>query len=184
MITAEMAGKALAAFDMTFGGRCDDAHLRMWTNKMRAALEAIAPMIRAQALEEAAQIADLWATDHPRQFGDGDPAAAIRAIKEEQSMTEQSALRYAGAARAGVRPVTAPKFKVGDPVYKVTGDYRFPGEVRAVFTTRGGEVRYVVECVVPEVAGMLHIYSEKNLAARFPALAMDGEYTSVKEANP
>lgn len=41
MITAEMAGKALAAFDMTFGGRCDDAHLRMWTNKMRAALEAV-----------------------------------------------------------------------------------------------------------------------------------------------
>lgn len=52
--------------------------------------------------------------------------------------------------------------KVGDQVEKTSG-YQFPGEIRAVFTNKKGETRYVVECVVPEVAGMLHIFSEHNL---------------------
>lgn len=47
---------------------------------------------------------------------------------------------------------------VGADVEKVSG-YRWPGEVRSVFTTRAGKVRFVVECTVPEVAGALHIYS-------------------------
>ena len=36
-------------------------------------------------------------------------------------------------------------FQVGDKVTKCTGDYRIGGEVRAVFTTTAGAVRYVVE---------------------------------------
>lgn len=48
---------------------------------------------------------------------------------------------------------------VGDKVLKYTGDYQLAGEVRAVFTTRAGKTRYVVE----HDPGFLHIYSEANL---------------------
>lgn len=53
--------------------------------------------------------------------------------------------------------------KIGDRVEKIRG-YRWPGEVRAVFTNKAGETRVVVECTVPEVAGALHIYSPDQLA--------------------
>ena len=50
---------------------------------------------------------------------------------------------------------------VGDRVEKGTGDYRFVGDVRAVFTKRNGVVRYVVE----NDDGILHIFSAANLKA-------------------
>ncbi len=50
-------------------------------------------------------------------------------------------------------------FAVGDKVWKSSGDYHLAGEVRAVFTTTRGAVRYVVE----HEPGFLHIYSEANL---------------------
>lgn len=52
------------------------------------------------------------------------------------------------------------KFKVGDKVSKVGGDYRFDGTVRSVFTKESGVIRLVVE----DDRGILHIYSEKNLS--------------------
>ena len=52
------------------------------------------------------------------------------------------------------------KFKVGDRVWKVGGDYEFEGEVVAAFRKRNGmAVRYVVE----EDRGILFIFSDKNL---------------------
>lgn len=51
-----------------------------------------------------------------------------------------------------------PRLEVGDKVVKV-GGYRYPGVVVAVFTTLSDEMRVVVECTVPDVAGMLHIYN-------------------------
>lgn len=51
------------------------------------------------------------------------------------------------------------KFKVGDQVEKFTGDYQLEGEVRSVFTTKAGKIRYVVG----HLQGLLHIYSESNL---------------------
>jgi hypothetical protein len=57
--------------------------------------------------------------------------------------------------------MTEAKFNVGDPVEKYTGDYQLKGEVRAVFTTSAGKVRYVVE----HKPGFLHIYSDANLRA-------------------
>lgn len=56
-------------------------------------------------------------------------------------------------------------FSVGDSVEKAKG-YRWPGIIVAVFKTRSGAIRYVVECTVPEVAGALHIYSAKDLRFR------------------
>ena len=56
------------------------------------------------------------------------------------------------------------KYKVGDAVNKVRG-YKFPGIVVAVFKTIRGEERLVVECMVPQVEGMLHIFSPENLEA-------------------
>lgn len=44
---------------------------------------------------------------------------------------------------------------------KFTGDYQLAGEVRSVFTTKSGKVRYVIE----HDPGFLHIYSEQNLRA-------------------
>ena len=52
------------------------------------------------------------------------------------------------------------KFKLGDAVEKVTGDYRFRGQVRAAFTKTNGQLRYVVE----NDDGILHIFSESNEA--------------------
>jgi len=48
----------------------------------------------------------------------------------------------------------------GDKVQKVGGDYTFVGVVVSVFWKRSGHVRYVVE----DDRGILHIFSEKNLA--------------------
>lgn len=52
---------------------------------------------------------------------------------------------------------------VGGRVVKVDG-YPFPGEVRSVFVTRAGAVRYVVEATGADYAGMLHIFSPRQLA--------------------
>jgi hypothetical protein len=52
-------------------------------------------------------------------------------------------------------------FAVGDKVEKYTGDYQLKGEVRAVFTTKSGKTRYVVE----HDPGFLHIYGPDNLRA-------------------
>ncbi len=49
--------------------------------------------------------------------------------------------------------------KIGDKVFKHTGDYNIEGIVVAVFTTTKGKTRYVVE----HENGILHIYSEANI---------------------
>lgn len=51
-------------------------------------------------------------------------------------------------------------FSVGDMVEKLKG-YRFVGEVRAVFTTKAGETRLVVE----NNDGILHIFNERQFKA-------------------
>ena len=55
------------------------------------------------------------------------------------------------------------RFKTGDKVKKITGDYSFDGTVVAAFTMRNGAERYVVE---HDECHMLHIFSEQNLAIR------------------
>ena len=47
------------------------------------ALQACVATARRDAFEEAAKVADQWATDQQRQFGNGGPAAAIRALAEK-----------------------------------------------------------------------------------------------------
>jgi hypothetical protein len=51
---------------------------------------------------------------------------------------------------------------IGDKVIKVKG-YKCPGVIVAEFHTLEGQLRYVVECTVPEVAGALHIYSPDQI---------------------
>ena len=58
--------------------------------------------------------------------------------------------------------MTDQKFLIGDRVKKAKG-YAFPGIVVSVFETLRGETRYVVECNVPAVAGILHIYNGDQL---------------------
>jgi hypothetical protein len=41
--------------------------------------------------------------------------------------------------------------------------YEFPGVVVAQFMTLAGEKRVVVECTVPEVAGVLHIFNPDQI---------------------
>lgn len=53
------------------------------------------------------------------------------------------------------------EFYVGQRVLKYTGDYQLEGEIRAIFTTTRGKVRYVVE----HSPGFLHIYGEANITA-------------------
>lgn len=52
--------------------------------------------------------------------------------------------------------------RIGDHVRKVSG-YKWPGVIVAMFHTTSNQLRFVVECTVPEVAGALHIYSEDQL---------------------
>jgi hypothetical protein len=65
-------------------------------------------------------------------------------------------------ARGEVRRRAAMKFVVGDKVQKVGGDYAFVGVVVSAFGKHSGQVRYVVE----DDRGILHIFSEKNLASQ------------------
>ena len=54
------------------------------------------------------------------------------------------------------------KYPIGTMVKKKTG-YLYPGIVVATFEKLNGEQRYVIESLVPDVLGMLHIFSEKDL---------------------
>lgn len=58
-----------------------------------------------------------------------------------------------------------PLFAVGQRVRKVTGDYNIAGEVRSVFATAAGAIRYVVEHQAEGGGSFLHVYGEANLAA-------------------
>ncbi len=62
---------------------------------------------------------------------------------------------------------------VGHQVTKTKG-YPFPGEVRSVFKTRAGIVRYVIEATGAEYAGMLHIFSPDQIAAAAPSAPAGG----------
>jgi hypothetical protein len=54
-------------------------------------------------------------------------------------------------------------FQVGEHVYKVKG-YPYPGIVVAAFYNTKGQVRYVIEATGADYEGMLHIFSEEQLA--------------------
>jgi len=53
------------------------------------------------------------------------------------------------------------KFKPGDPVRKIKGGYQANGEIRAAFTNKAGDPRYVFEFA--DLPGMLHIFNENQL---------------------
>lgn len=50
---------------------------------MRKFVEIVAARAAAEERDACAKIADAWATDEQRKFGDGGPAAAIRARGQE-----------------------------------------------------------------------------------------------------
>lgn len=60
--------------------------------------------------------------------------------------------------------MSEPEFKVGDAVFKHSGEYTGPGVVRAVFAKPSGSVRYVVGHTIAGGAGeFLHVYAAANL---------------------
>lgn len=61
-------------------------------------------------------------------------------------------------------PPEIERFRVGDSVRKVGGDYGLDGVVVAAFRKRSGQVRYVVEADFP--AGLLLIYNGAQLQRR------------------
>lgn len=59
-----------------------------------------------------------------------------------------------------------PKFKVGDAVFKWTGDYGGPGIVRGTSVLPSGKLRYLVGHRIEGGTGeFLHVYAEGNLRA-------------------
>lgn len=66
-----------------------------------------------------------------------------------------------------------PRLPVGTQVEKI-GGYPFPGEIRASFTTRGGQERFVVEATGEQYAGMLHIFNGGQLRVALSS-APEGE---------
>ncbi len=71
------------------------------------------------------------------------------------------------------------KFKPGDRVRKVGGSYQADGEIKAAFLADDGSSRYVFRFDAP--AGMLHIFSDANLApAELPRVwDADGRWIGV-----
>lgn len=61
--------------------------------------------------------------------------------------------------------MSEPIFKIGDKVSKPKG-YAFDGTVVSVFTTLTGNIRIVAELTTSNGEGMLHIFSESQLAKR------------------
>lgn len=63
-------------------------------------------------------------------------------------------------------PIAHEVYKVGTRVVKTSG-YSFPGEVRAAYTTISGQLRYVIEAVIPtgECEGMQHIFNPEQIIA-------------------
>lgn len=58
----------------------------------------------------------------------------------------------------------APKFKVGQFVYKERGNYGGPGIVRGTIVMSGGSLRYIVGHMIADGYGeFLHIYSQGDL---------------------
>lgn len=55
-------------------------------------------------------------------------------------------------------------FTIGDRVRKIDGDVRFVGMVRASYFTISGKPRIVVECTIPGVEGLQHIYRPDQFA--------------------
>ncbi len=51
------------------------------------------------------------------------------------------------------------KFKIGDKVKKIGGDYQYEGTVVAVFTKLSGKTRLIVE----DSRGLLFIFNEKGI---------------------
>jgi hypothetical protein len=105
-----------------------------------------------------------------------DPDSETTAKAAAQADFEQR-IRSALTAQSEPAPPAVPDgcLSVGHQVTKTTG-YPFPGEVRAVFKTRAGLVRYVIEATGEDYAGMLHIFSPGQLAAlRQPATITNAE---------
>lgn len=63
---------------------------------------------------------------------------------------------------AALEGMVSAKFKIGDRVAKIGGDYTLIGTVRAVYLTGRRRVRYVVE---PDMYGLQLIFSAKVLTA-------------------
>ena len=53
-------------------------------------------------------------------------------------------------------------FRIGDPVAKVGGDYRFEGKVAGIVRKKSGQIRYVVE----DDRGLLFIFNPAQLEPR------------------
>lgn len=56
-------------------------------------------------------------------------------------------------------------YPVGTPVRKLKG-YAYPGEVRAAFYTRAGELRYAVEAIHWDFRGMLRVFTPEEIYAQ------------------
>jgi len=89
-------------------------------------------------------------------------ASAIRVAEQDGSAT--LTLKQLREIAAAVVPEgSSATMPVGSRVRKHSG-YPFPGEVRAAFTNRAGDLRYVVEATGADYVGMLHIFSPAQLA--------------------
>jgi hypothetical protein len=67
--------------------------------------------------------------------------------------------------RGGKVNYPEPPFKVGDKICKPKG-YAFDGTVVSIFKTLTGNARVVAELTTANGEGMLHIFSENQLALR------------------
>lgn len=116
---------------------------------------------RASRLHEEAQM--LWEKRYQGDMAErfralGDLFKALGVPNMVQALAKIDRLKR-------TNPYAHSKFRMGQRVKKVTGDYKIRGVVRSVFVKGDGAVRLVVEHTAEGGGSFLHIYGEANLEA-------------------
>lgn len=131
-------------------------------------MQAVVDRVKAEriAAETGEEVEDTWqrvtdqVTEERARRGPFKPDDDLR-------WAEGYAKGYAAGYRARIDTVTSTGvvLKVGDKVQKVGGDYRYPGQIVAIFRkgSSEGPYRVVVESTASETRGMLHIFNPAQL---------------------
>lgn len=131
-------------------------------------MQAVVDRVKAEriAAETGEEVEDTWqrVTDQVK-----DERVRRGPFKPDDDLrwAEGYAKGYAAGYRARIDTVTSTGvvLKVGDKVQKVGGDYRYPGQIVAIFRKGGSEgpYRVVVESTGTDTRGMLHIFNPAQL---------------------
>lgn len=98
-----------------------------------------------------------------------DPRETYRSINEVRRMNGLDEIPMTEFEKRQRMMDEQPAFKIGDRVFKWTGDYQGPGYVRGISRLASGKLRYLVGHRIEGGSGeFLHVYAAGNLKADDP----------------